>query len=255
MTRRAYDHPADYERALAPFRDLRREMDFFEKAISRFSRVPVRTLLEVACGSCAHLPEAARRGYRYVGLDRNPRMLAHAAARAAALDTDFRGVRADLRRFHLRPKADFAFVLFGSLYRSSNAELRRHLECMARSLKPGGLYVLHMVVEGHPDHIARAWREDVRVDGIAIRVEYERRLLDWSRQLREETLRLTLREGRRTRQIVERNLDKFILPQEFLLLLEPTPFHLVGWYDGFRIGRPFDGRKAANYVVAVLRNA
>ncbi len=215
--------------------------------------MPVRRALEVACGDAPHLEALHRLGWEYVGLDRSARMLAHVRRKAAACGARVRTLRADLRDFRLRPPADFGFVLFGSVYRTSNAEFLAHLGCMARALRRGALYVLHMLPDGRIDHVARRWQGTSRRGRVTVRVTYEREIIDASRQLRRETLVLRVNDGGRRATVVERCLDKFILPQELLLLLERSAFELVGWYDGFDLRRKFDGRRAANYVVSVLR--
>lgn len=253
MPRKAYDFPEYYELALSPHRHVPREVDFFEKSIARFSRVPVRAMLEVACGNSPHADEITRRGYRFIGLDRNARMLAYSERRAHALGRPIRTVRADMLEFRLTPRADFAFVLFGSIYRRSNEEFLRHLACMAQSLRRGALYLMHMVVEGNADHLEGHWESRARRGGVSVRTTYERTLVDLSRQLRRETLRLDVRRNGTQVRFEESNLDKFILPQEFLLLLPGSGFEFVAWFDGFDLRRRFDGRKGCNYVVTLLR--
>ena len=60
-----------------------------------------------------------------------------------------------------------ACVLLGSLYVSSNEELRSHFDAVARALKPGGLYVLDWCVDFSPAvDICDTWEESQ--DGIVI---------------------------------------------------------------------------------------
>jgi len=51
----AYRYPEYYDIAFA-VDDLAREVDFFEVAIAKFSRVPVQRVLEIACGTAPSVP-------------------------------------------------------------------------------------------------------------------------------------------------------------------------------------------------------
>ena len=68
-----YDNPKYYEIAF-DFRNIAAEVDLFEECFRRFARIPVHSLLEIGCGTCPHMIELARRGYKYTGLDINPNM-------------------------------------------------------------------------------------------------------------------------------------------------------------------------------------
>jgi len=57
----AYRYPEYCDIAFA-VADARREVDFFEAAIRRFSRIPVRRVFEIACGTAPYLAEWERRG-------------------------------------------------------------------------------------------------------------------------------------------------------------------------------------------------
>lgn len=95
-----------------------------------------RRWLEPACGTGRFFGPLSRRGVKLTGYDLHPGAVAYAARRG---DT----VIGDMRSF-LRPRAfDLAFCLLGSFrHLLDEASARRHLELTARSLKPGGVYVL-----------------------------------------------------------------------------------------------------------------
>src|SRR5947209_17156192 len=94
----AYRYPEYFEIAFA-VDDAGREVDFFEAAIRKFSRVPVRRVFEIACGSAPYLHEWQRRGYRYCGLDLSPAMLDAARTKAGRLGIAADFVCADMRNF------------------------------------------------------------------------------------------------------------------------------------------------------------
>lgn len=92
--------------------------------------------LEPACGTGRFFKPLARRSVRLTGYDLHPGAVAYARRRGDALVGDMASFA--------RPKTfDLAFCLLGSFrHLLDEASARRHLELTARSLKPGGVYVL-----------------------------------------------------------------------------------------------------------------
>ena len=97
------------------------------------------TLLDVACGTGAHLAELAR-WYRCAGVDLDPELLAIARERLRA---DVELHEADMRDFDLGRRFDAVTCLFSSVgYLRDGDELRRGVAAMARHLEPGGVLVV-----------------------------------------------------------------------------------------------------------------
>lgn len=57
------------------FRNVRKEVDFFEAAIRKFSTIRVRSVFELGAGTCPYLEEWHERGYCYFGLDASLEMI------------------------------------------------------------------------------------------------------------------------------------------------------------------------------------
>ena len=111
------------------------------RAVERY-RVPVRRVLDLACGTGAAAIRLASQGYQVTAVDRSPHMLrvAREKARQAGVEVSF--LRQSMTR--LRPQGSFDLVL--CLYDSINHLLRvRDLEAaisrVAAALDPGGLFV------------------------------------------------------------------------------------------------------------------
>jgi SAM-dependent methyltransferase len=174
----AYGYPEYYDIAFG-VEDAAAEVDFFEEAIRSFSRVPVRRVFEVACGTAPYLEEWHKRGYWYSGLDLSPAMLDAAREKAARLGIAADFVAADMRNFDPAAvgPADLAYVLLGSIYVGSNREFLDHLDRVAEVLPAGGLYLLDSVVwfEVWSDY-RRRWTR--RRGGVTVRMTYRAEPVD-----------------------------------------------------------------------------
>jgi SAM-dependent methyltransferase len=102
-------------------------------------RPGAETLLDVACGTGAHLVELAR-WYRCVGVDLDPELLAVGRERLPA-EVELRVV--DMRDFDLGRRFDAVTCLFSSIgYVRDTRELAGAVGSMARHLEPGGVLVV-----------------------------------------------------------------------------------------------------------------
>ena len=103
----------------------------------------MRRLLEPACGTGRLVAELAARGYHLSGFDLSGPALAYLRRRLAR-----RGLRAaifaaDMADFSLPRPVDAAYNTFdGFRHLLDEHRARRHLECVADSLRPGGIYIL-----------------------------------------------------------------------------------------------------------------
>lgn len=235
-----YDHPRYYERAFA-FRDLAAEVDVMQACIERFARRPVHRVLELACGPASHLPELARRGFHFTGVDLNARMLAHAAAKARAAGIDAHFVQADMAAFALVLPVDLAFVALGSLYVGSTAALHAHFDAVAAALAPGGLYLLDWCVQFEPHTLfvpgGQSWQVqdgDLRIDANVEMVPTHP-----AEQLFEERLCLHVHDAGTEWLLESRATKRAIYPQEFLALIAArADFEFVGWWNQWDLAQP-----------------
>ncbi len=114
-----YKQPLYYEIAFSFF-DVKKQVDTFELVIKEFSKIEVKRFLDIACGPSLQLLEIARRGYEAVGLDLSPEMLEYLSKKAEEEGLGIETVQADMSNFRLKKKADFAFIMMGSLVVESN---------------------------------------------------------------------------------------------------------------------------------------
>jgi len=111
-----------------------------------------RTLLDVACGTGAHLAELSR-WYEVEGADISPAMLAVARGRVPGVPLH----HADMRTIDLGKTFDAVICLFSSIgYITDPSEMRSAVSRLAAHVAPGGVLILDGWVR--PDE----WREGQR---------------------------------------------------------------------------------------------
>jgi SAM-dependent methyltransferase len=249
-----YDYPQYYD---ISFRDeTRPEADFIEAACRKYCAFPVRRLLEPACGTGRLVTELAARGYRMTGLDLNQPSLNYLNRRLVR-----RGLRAsifsaDMSDFHLPKPVDAAFCTFDSFrHLSSEQAARGHLQCVADSLRPGGIYILgiHLLPLDAAEECIERWSH---CHG-RTRVTVTLRVLATDRRRRVETLRVSLlvRDGKKeVRLRHEFPLRMYTLAQFRRLLRAVPSFELCDVYDfWYEIDRPFVLNDEMSDTVFILR--
>ena len=125
-----------YDAIYASVRDYPREAAELDRLIQE-RRPGARTLLDVACGTGAHLEHLE--GYEVEGLDLDPEMLA--VARERLPDVPFH--EGDMAAFDLGERFDTVVCMFSSIgYVRTEERLSSAIASMARHLEPGGVLVV-----------------------------------------------------------------------------------------------------------------
>lgn len=139
-----YDEPEAYDIVFDA--DTRAEARFLLDMLREHGPRSTRTrrrILEPACGSGRLVRELARLGHAVTGFDRNDAMLAYARECLARRSLRARLVRGDMASFVLPGPFDLAHCLVSTFkYLLDERSARSHLRCVARALRPGGVYVL-----------------------------------------------------------------------------------------------------------------
>jgi len=125
-----------YDAVYASIRDYPREAAELDRLIQE-RRAGARTLLDVACGTGAHLEHLT--GYEVEGLDLDPEMLGVARERLPNVPLH----EGDMADFDLGKRFDAVVCMFSSIGYVRTAErLRSAVASMARHLEPGGVLVV-----------------------------------------------------------------------------------------------------------------
>lgn len=246
-----YNAPRYYEVAFS-FRDFAFECGVMEEAIRRYARIPVKSVLEIGCGNAPHLLEWCRRGCAYTGLDLSTAMLDYARAKAAAAGASARFLAADMCDFTLPEPVEFAFVLLGSVYATSTAALHAHFDCVARAVRPGGLYFLEWVIDFDPlCGSGESWEQTE--GGITVQATVLHTHVNRVEQLVEERVILEVDDHGAHHRLEGSTVKRAIYPQEFLLLIEQhAAWRFLGWWDEWSFDNPIDGSMPTGRLFTLL---
>lgn len=248
-----YGFPHYYEIAYS-YRNIAAEVDVMEEAIRKYSKIPVHTVLELACGNSPHMLELANRGYQYCGLDLSPTMLEFAQKKATTENLDVQFYLANFIDFQIEEPLDFVYIMLGSLYVNNSDELLSHFSSVQRALKPGGLYFLDWCIDfSSLDDNHDSWT--MRRDGITVTTRYSTRLRNAAEQLFEENILFTIKDHGKQQRLLHTGIRRAIFPQEFVLAATKlNDFELLGWWNDWNWHQPLgDGRGEIIRPITVLR--
>lgn len=250
-----YKNPLYYEIAFS-WRDIKKEVNFFEKCINKFSRIKVKNVLEIACGPSPYLLELNKRHYKFTGLDNSPKMLRYSLDKAKSNNIRIKTVKADMLKFKIRSKYDFAFIMLSSIFVKSNKKFLSHLDSMARALNKGALYLIEGGInfnwlESGKQKLLSTWK--IQKDDIKIKISYKEIPVKSSRQKYIHNLILDVTDNGKRKILEEKMLLKHIYPEEFLGLIKQNgKFEFLGWYEDFKF-RKKSKPKRSSRVISVLR--
>lgn len=135
------DFAALYDAAFG-YRNYALERDFLSCCGQRFGRGEPLRVLEWACGPSRHLQAFADIGRDCVGVDLSAAMGVIARRRLGQRE-NVQIIAGDMRSTVVTPPVELAFTMLSSIHVLGNeTDLLAHLRTCARSLVPGGLYVI-----------------------------------------------------------------------------------------------------------------
>lgn len=129
-------------------KDYTAECDLVESMFARHRPLPVRTILDLGCGTGRHACLLASRGYEVVGVDRSEDMLRAARERARANSVAATFMCGDLREVSVGSSFDAVLMMFAVLgYQITDEDLMKALTNARRHLPAGGLLVFDVWYE------------------------------------------------------------------------------------------------------------
>ena len=236
--------------------DTAHEADFLVGLAAQHGLPAYLDVLEPACGSGRLVAELAARGHRVSGFDLSAAMLDFARARLSRRKLRARLFEGDMARFATRERFHLAHCLVSTFkYLQSEQQARAHLECVARALVRGGIYVLGFHLSDYASKSSS--RERWRVVRGATEVVCNTQVWPAERRARSEAVRTRLcvrTNGRELRSETRWRFRTYDERQVRSLLRSVPAFEHVATHDfGHELERtiPFDGEQLD--VVLVLR--
>ena len=127
-------------------KDYEAECDLIEEVFRRYADKPVKSILDLGCGTGSHAISLARRGYQVTGVDCSPEMITQAKAKLQSqpLPPQFQSqfLEGDVRSLDLDRQFDAVIMMFAVLgYQLTNDDVSNTLRTVCHHLKRGGGYL------------------------------------------------------------------------------------------------------------------
>jgi SAM-dependent methyltransferase len=232
------------------------EVDFLVHCFKSFARRPVAEVLDIACGTGPHLVRLAERGYRMSGLDLSAENMAFLDERLAAKGLAGTLRVGDMTRFTLPAPVDAAICMQDSQgHLLTNGELLAHLRCVARAVRPGGLYVFDRYMASSWTDPARRWSWSRRRGQLIVRASFSAlNNVDPVSQVFREDMTLEAVENGTRRVYRQSHFSRMVFPQELRALVELAGgFEFVQWFFGFKPHQVLERSRHPLLMVVVLR--
>ena len=171
------------------------EMERLEQCFSNYASGEVRRLLEPACGTGRFLVRWPDLGYRVTGYDRGLAMLRYAAGRirAAGAGDAATLAQADMRTAAFGREFDAAYNAVNSVgYLLTEEDIRAHFAATARSVRPGGVYVLQIACAGEGEERYPPDEWTCERDGVRVTTRWSVEEEDRERRLSRELCRMEI---------------------------------------------------------------
>lgn len=136
-----YDFPEYYDMGFRE--DTPREVRFFKKVFAKYIPKQVRTVLEPGCGSGRLIHAMAGQGFNVTGIDLNQTALDYCQKQLDRRNLSARLIRGDMTNFSFSKPFDAAFNTINTFRHLLTEDAAiQHLQCVADSLRQGGIYIL-----------------------------------------------------------------------------------------------------------------
>lgn len=185
-----YDAPGYWDFAFSD--ETLFEADFIQAASERYLGCSSPTVLEIGCGGGRQVVELSRRRLDVTAFDLNQSCVDWTLRQLTRRKLSAKVFCGDMTDFRLPKPVELAHCLVNTFrHLLSEESARQHLECVSKSLKPGGIYLLgfHLLPPDAAEDDCERWS----LTRGKTRVTTTIRVLDFSRRKRIETVRFSLK--------------------------------------------------------------
>ena len=210
-------------------KDYDGECDFLEHVFEEFSTRPVKSILDVGCGTGQHAMALAGRGHVVTGIDVSERAIKVARGKFRKQHCRAQFVVADMRSFYLKTRFDACICMFAAIgYLPETRDIQAALARIRGHLSEGSLFVFDCwnglaVLRTLPSVRVRTMH-----DGLRDIVRVAEPELDAFHHLCRIKYQLIVSEGNTiVDRIEETHVMRFLFPQEILHYLDEAGFRVL----------------------------
>ena len=212
--------------------------DFLEKLFRR-SRIPVHTVLDLACGTGSMTWLLAGRGYELIAVDGSEEMLAAAREKSAPAEVPPLFLHQSMPRLDLYGTVDAAICCLDSLnYLTNPRDVQRTFQRLHLFIAPGGELIFDV----------NTWDKFQSLDGQVFLDETEESYCVWRTEFRRSICTYWVdlfrkgTDGRYCRD-TELHRQRYYAPEELTGWLREAGFGNIRVYGDCRLRRPKDGEQ------------
>jgi SAM-dependent methyltransferase len=138
---KVFDTYGEYYDIFYSDKDYEKECDFLEEIFKACSAKPVKSILDIGCGTGGHSILLAGRGYKVSGIDASRVMINMAVEKSGGNNTGLTFQVSDIRKFDLKKRFDVCISMFAVLnYLTDTEDILKGLANVRRHLKPGSIF-------------------------------------------------------------------------------------------------------------------
>lgn len=219
--------------ALYQDKDYEAECDFLQQIFRNHVRSPIRTVLDLGCGTGGHALSLMEREYAITGVDRSATMISEARWKLSGAQpkgvTQCEFIQGDICDLDLGCTYDAVIAMFAVIgYQTTNEDLAAAFHTAQRHLEPGGLFVFDcwygpaVLAQKPTDRYRMVKRGSERI------IRYARSVMDVLRhtvQVNYSVLRL--RGDHVLAETYESHLVRFLFPKEIEYYLSEAGLKLL----------------------------
>jgi SAM-dependent methyltransferase len=190
------------------------------------------------------------------GLDLSRRNIEFLRERLATGGHDAHLIVGDMTDFRVPRRLDAAICMQDSQgHLLTNEQLVAHLRCVARAVRPGGLYVFDRYMASSWTDPARSWSWSRRRGRLIVRASFSAlNDVDPVSQVFRERMVLEAVENGTRRVYRQSHLSRMVFPQELRALVALAGgFEFVQWFFGFKPHQVLEKSRRPLLMVVVLR--
>lgn len=249
-----YDYPKYYDLLFGS--DVAAEFRFLKACFAKHAGCEVKRVFEPACGTGRLLIKLGRSGFDVAGNDLNPRAVDFCNERLSKYNLPESVVVADMSNFKLKKKFDASFNMINSFrHLATEKQARNHLECMAKAMNKGGLYVLgiHLEPTSGPAMQEESW--SARRGNLVVNSHMWSKGIDRKKRLEHLGLNIDVFTPTKRMRIVDHMEYRTYKHSQFQSLVKSVPqLEIAETYDfSYNIRQPHVVSGATEDVVFVLR--